>query len=376
MNALGTEIAAIIAHEGPISLERYMTLCLQHPRHGYYMTRDPFGASGDFVTAPEISQMFGEMLGVWIGEAWTAAGRPADARLVELGPGRGVLMSDVLRVGRVAPGFLDAISVDLVETSPVLRETQARTLEQAPAPVKWRAAFDEIPRAPLFILANEFFDALPARHFVRTEHGPPFRPWRPSDASIARLDNGLFPDAMGGWRERLVGLTAAGKLSLRHQQLRRPRLGRSRRRAVRARRRGLGRRDDSGAERGAHRRTARRDARRRHRALAVDPARRRRAAHGGGGRVVGTGRFRRPDRPALGAPLVGSDLLRASVPAGVTLGASLVIITDAASRALFAPLEIPLGVLLAFIGVPVFLYLYLRGTARTYASTRLPDSRA
>ena len=208
MNALGTEIAAIIADEGPISLERYMTLCLQHPRHGYYMTRDPFGASGDFVTAPEISQMFGEMLGVWIGEAWTAAGRPADARLVELGPGRGVLMSDVLRVGRVAPGFLDAISVDLVETSPVLREAQARTLEQAPAPIKWRATFGEIPRAPLFILANEFFDALPARHFVRTAHGPPFRPWRPSDASIARPDTGLFPDAMGGWRERLVGLTA------------------------------------------------------------------------------------------------------------------------------------------------------------------------
>ena len=95
------------------------------------------------------------MLGVWIGEAWTAAGRPADARLVELGPGRGVLMSDVLRVGRVAPGFLDAISVDLVETSPVLREAQARTLEQAPAPIKWRATFGEIPRAPLFILANE-----------------------------------------------------------------------------------------------------------------------------------------------------------------------------------------------------------------------------
>jgi NADH dehydrogenase [ubiquinone] 1 alpha subcomplex assembly factor 7 len=213
VNALGTEIAAIIAHEGPISLERYMTLCLQHPRHGYYMTRDPFGASGDFVTAPEISQMFGEMLGVWIGEAWTAAGRPADARLVELGPGRGVLMSDVLRVARVAPGFLDAISVDLVETSPVLREAQARTLEQAPAPIKWRATFGEIPRAPLFILANEFFDALPARHFVRTEHGPPFRPWRPSDASIARPETGLFPDAMGGWRERLVGTTAGGKLA-------------------------------------------------------------------------------------------------------------------------------------------------------------------
>jgi SAM-dependent MidA family methyltransferase len=216
VNALAKEIAEIIAEEGPISLERYMSLCLQHPRHGYYMTRDPFGAAGDFVTAPEISQMFGEMLGVWIGEAWTSAGRPTDARLVELGPGRGVLMSDVLRVGRVAPGFLDAISVDLVETSPVLREAQARALEQAPAPLKWRATLGEIPRAPLFILANEFFDALPARHFVRAERGPPFRPWRPSDASIARPvgeTSGLFPDAMGGWRERVVGLTAGGKLA-------------------------------------------------------------------------------------------------------------------------------------------------------------------
>ena len=214
MNALEREIAAIIAQEGPISLERYITLCLQHPQHGYYMTRDPFGASGDFVTAPEISQMFGEMLGVWIGEAWTAAGRPEDARLVELGPGRGVLMSDVLRVGRVAPGFLDAISVDLVETSPVLREAQARTLEQAPALIKWRATFGEIPRAPLFILANEFFDALPTRHYVRTADGPPFRPWRASDASISRPEGpGLYPDAVGGWRERQVGLTAEGKLA-------------------------------------------------------------------------------------------------------------------------------------------------------------------
>jgi SAM-dependent MidA family methyltransferase len=214
VNALEREIAAIIAHEGPISLERYMTLCLQHPRHGYYMTKDPFGASGDFVTAPEISQMFGEMLGVWIGEAWTAAGRPTDARLVELGPGRGVLMSDVLRVGRVAPGFLDAISVDLIETSPLLREAQARTLEQSPTPLQWRATFDEIPRAPLFVLANEFFDALPARHFVRTApHGAPLRSRRPFGAPVAHAETRLFSDDMGGWRERLVGLNDAGRLS-------------------------------------------------------------------------------------------------------------------------------------------------------------------
>jgi len=200
VNALGREIAAIIEHEGPITLERYMALCLQHPRHGYYMTRDPFGAGGDFITAPEISQMFGEMLGVWIGEAWTAAGKPADTRLVELGPGRGVLMSDVLRVGRVAPGFLEAISVDLVETSPILRDLQERTLEGSPASINWRANFSEIPRAPLFILANEFFDALPARHFVKVANGSPHR-------------GQPLSGALYGWRERLIGLNAAGELA-------------------------------------------------------------------------------------------------------------------------------------------------------------------
>jgi SAM-dependent MidA family methyltransferase len=200
VNALAREIAAIIEQEGPITLERYMSLCLQHPRYGYYMTRDPFGAEGDFITAPEISQMFGEMLGVWIGEAWTAAGKPAEARLAELGPGRGVLMSDVLRVGRVAPGFLEAISVDLVETSPVLRQLQARTLERSPTPINWRANIGEIPRAPLFVLANEFFDALPARHFVKAGHGPPQK-------------GGPVSGAFFGWRERLIGLNAEGELA-------------------------------------------------------------------------------------------------------------------------------------------------------------------
>ena len=122
MSALKREIVETIAHDGPMTLERYMSLCLTHPRYGYYMTRDPFGAGGDFVTAPEISQMFGELLGVWVTEAWRAAGAPTKARLVELGPGRGTLMSDVLRVTPIAPNFFSAVSVHLVETSPVLRE--------------------------------------------------------------------------------------------------------------------------------------------------------------------------------------------------------------------------------------------------------------
>jgi NADH dehydrogenase [ubiquinone] 1 alpha subcomplex assembly factor 7 len=185
MNALYQEIAGVIAQEGPISLERYMSLCLSHPRLGYYTTHNPFGASGDFITAPEISQMFGELLGVWMIEAWTAAGNPANSRLVELGPGRGTLMSDVLRVARIAPTFLANIQVDLVEISPVLRDLQRQMLSGDAPPISWRSDVEEVPRAPLFILANEFFDALPARHFVKTS---------------------------SGWHERLVGLNDRGAL--------------------------------------------------------------------------------------------------------------------------------------------------------------------
>lgn len=185
MNALKQEIAAMIAHDGPMTLERYMSLCLGHPRLGYYMTRDPFGAGGDFVTAPEISQMFGELLGVWASEAWRLAGSPAPTRLIELGPGRGTLMSDVLRVARIAPGFLEAMTVHLVEMSPTLRGIQERTLAQAPKHVNWSAEVGDTPPGPAIILANEFFDALPVRHYVKTA---------------------------AGWRERLVGLDTSGDL--------------------------------------------------------------------------------------------------------------------------------------------------------------------
>ncbi len=186
MSALGDAIAAMVAHDGPITLETYISLCLSHPKHGYYMTRDPFGRRGDFITAPEISQIFGELLGLWMTEAWRACGCPAPARLVELGPGRGTLMSDVLRVGRVAPPFLDQISVHLVETSPVLRGVQEKTLQGAVPPISWSADVAEVPPGPAFIVANEFFDALPVRHFVKSA---------------------------SGWRERLVGVDSAGALA-------------------------------------------------------------------------------------------------------------------------------------------------------------------
>lgn len=171
MNALGTEIAAIIEQEGPISVERYMSLCLAHPIHGYYMTRDPLGAEGDFVTSPEISQMFGELLGLWSAETWALCGSPHPARLVELGPGRGTLMADALRAARVAHDFFADLEVTMVETSPALTERQKRMLEGAERAVSWVETVERIPPGAPIILANEFFDALPVRHYVKTARG-------------------------------------------------------------------------------------------------------------------------------------------------------------------------------------------------------------
>ncbi|MCC6946769.1 MAG: SAM-dependent methyltransferase [Bradyrhizobiaceae bacterium] len=171
MNPLEQEIRALIESEGPIPVSRYMALCLGHPRHGYYMTRDPFGASGDFVTAPEVSQMFGEMIGIWCAEVWRAAGEPAKINLVELGPGRGTLMADVLRAAKIVPAFRAAIDVHLVETSPALAEAQRKTLSASGATVRWHESVATLPGGPLIVIANEFVDALPVDQFMKTETG-------------------------------------------------------------------------------------------------------------------------------------------------------------------------------------------------------------
>ena len=167
MSPLGDVIAAMIASDGPISVERYMELALGHPDHGYYMRRDPFGAQGDFTTAPEISQMYGELLGLWAAEVWTSMGRPNPVRLIELGPGRGTLMSDALRAARVVPDFCAALDVTLIETSPALADIQYEMLLTSGASIAWRAALSEAPEGPAIILGNEFLDALPVRQFVR-----------------------------------------------------------------------------------------------------------------------------------------------------------------------------------------------------------------
>jgi NADH dehydrogenase [ubiquinone] 1 alpha subcomplex assembly factor 7 len=185
MTPLGRLLIDRIRAGGPITVADYMAECLLHPVHGYYTTREPFGAAGDFTTAPEISQMFGELFGLALAQAWLDQGRPAPFTLAELGPGRGTLMADVLRATRAVPGFAAAAQVVLVEASPRLRALQTATLAPSGISVQWTDTVDTLPDAPLFLLANEFLDALPIRQFQR---GP------------------------DGWRERLVGL-ADGKLT-------------------------------------------------------------------------------------------------------------------------------------------------------------------
>ncbi|EIM25834.1 class I SAM-dependent methyltransferase [Microvirga lotononidis] len=156
-----------IALEGPITVERYMSLCLRH----YYATRDPLGAAGDFTTAPEISQMFGELIGLWLMEIWNGMGRPSGCRLVEPGPGRGTLMADLLRATRLLPDFKAAATVHLVETSPSLREKQQEALAASGFSLHWHDRIEDVPPGPTLLVANEFFDALPVRQFVGTERG-------------------------------------------------------------------------------------------------------------------------------------------------------------------------------------------------------------
>lgn len=180
-----TPLAALIADEiranGPISVARYMDLCLLHPQQGYYSTRDPFGAAGDFTTAPEISQIYGELIGLFLAQCWLDQGAPVPFTLAEIGPGRGTLMADARRAMGVVPGMADAARLHLIEASAHLRQIQRGRLG---ALTHLDSAAD-LPDAPLFLIANEFLDALPIQQFQR---GPQ------------------------GWAERLIGLQD-GRLS-------------------------------------------------------------------------------------------------------------------------------------------------------------------
>jgi SAM-dependent MidA family methyltransferase len=173
MNALERILLDRIKTQGPLTIADYMTECLLHPTLGYYTTRDPIGAAGDFITAPEISQMFGEMIGLCLAQAWLDQGAPARFALAELGPGRGTLMADILRVTRKVPGFHAAAQVHLVEASPRMRDRQAGTLAgmMPDDRITWHDGVDALPQMPLYLVANEFFDALPIRQFFRTADG-------------------------------------------------------------------------------------------------------------------------------------------------------------------------------------------------------------
>ncbi len=167
MNALEREIRTLIEAQGPLEVSRYMALCLAHPEYGYYTTRDPFGTGGDFTTAPEISQMFGELIGLWCAEVWRLMGSPSRIALVEAGPGRGTLMKDALRAAKVMPGFLDAVELHLVETSPVLQERQRENLHGTVSSIAWHGDAKTLPGAPLIAIGNEFVDALPIDQFEK-----------------------------------------------------------------------------------------------------------------------------------------------------------------------------------------------------------------
>lgn len=182
MTALKTIIEAEIAASGPMPLSRYMALCLSHPEHGYYMQQQPFGAAGDFTTAPEISQMFGELIGLWLVHMWQESGAPDHFILLELGPGRGTLMADILRVAKLAPAFLEAAEVCLLETSTRLQTVQRAALGE----VRHIERLEDLPEGPVFAVANEFFDALPIQQFVKNDFG---------------------------WQERLVGAALTWNLS-------------------------------------------------------------------------------------------------------------------------------------------------------------------
>lgn len=182
--SLRERLAAQIAQTGPLTIAQYMTACLHDPQGGYYATRPALGADGDFITAPLVSQMFGELIGVWAMSAWQAMGAPARFVLVEMGPGDGTLMSDLLRAARLLPAFLEAAQVWLVETSEPLEALQAQKL---PDTVRWARSLDEVPGGePMILVSNELLDCLPVRQFLRTATG---------------------------WAEQVVGLDSEGALS-------------------------------------------------------------------------------------------------------------------------------------------------------------------
>jgi SAM-dependent MidA family methyltransferase len=183
---LEAEIRRRIALAGPMPVRQYMDMCLTHPQHGYYTNADPLGRDGDFITSPEVSQVFGELVGLWAASVWHRMGQPENVRLIELGPGRGTMMIDALRAAQVVPAFRAAIVLHLVEISPALQKRQQQAMAAIEVPAMWHQSFDEVPDGPAIILANELFVALPVNQAIKQ---------------------------FNGWYERVVEIDADGNLA-------------------------------------------------------------------------------------------------------------------------------------------------------------------
>ncbi len=185
---LEEQLKSYIQTKGPVSTRAFMEACLYDPQHGYYRVGSPIGSEGDFITAPEISQMFGEMISIWTVLTWQMMGQPFPLQIVELGPGRGTLMSDLLRsLSRIHPQS-ETISVHLVERSDSLKTVQTQILEGFECPISWHRSLADVPSAPTILIANEFLDCLPIRQFIKTG---------------------------SGWHERVVGLDDNGDFCFR-----------------------------------------------------------------------------------------------------------------------------------------------------------------
>jgi NADH dehydrogenase [ubiquinone] 1 alpha subcomplex assembly factor 7 len=205
---LTRRIADGIKVSGPIGIDAFMAQALFDPRAGYYVTQKPIGVGGDFTTSPEITQIFGELIGLWLAQSWLDLGAPNPFNLIELGPGQGTLMVDILRVGAKVPNFLAAMRLHLVECNPALREVQAEKLSLC-KPI-WHDNLVDIPEGPSLIIGNEFLDCMPVRQFVRSEQG-----WHEKQVGVANGEltfglgpvmaraphNALFDDQVGAVRE-------------------------------------------------------------------------------------------------------------------------------------------------------------------------------
>lgn len=221
MTPLKRRILEIVAATGPMNVAEYMMLCLSDPRHGYYATREPFGRKGDFTTAPEVSQMFGELIAVWLYSAWAALGRPAEPVLAEIGPGRGTLMKDVIRtLSRLDGKLAGSARIRMIETSARLAAVQKQTLGDAGGGTEWLDRVSRLPAGPLFIVGNELFDALPVRQYVKVAGSWRERVIAGQDGRLAFaagptvLDASLLPAAASGAPEGSIFEIAPARSAL------------------------------------------------------------------------------------------------------------------------------------------------------------------